>query len=120
MSDTKTPDSTNGNAGANPAEATAFERHGLVHLGLYVAAFRPCRTDDLRPGSERFIGKTLTWQAVWVIEEGPYEGEIAMSPRPIDLKDMPTFDSPPFCWTPHSDLACIERVHREHGMTLCG
>lgn len=44
------------------------------------AVFRPQRTDDLQYGGEKHIGKTYTFEACWVIDEGPYEGQWAFVP----------------------------------------
>ncbi len=42
------------------------------------AVFNPRRTDDLVEGVAEYIGKTLEFEAVWVIEEGVYKDEFAM------------------------------------------
>lgn len=63
------------------------------------AEFRPRRLDDLRPGSEQYIGKRLRWCASWVIEREDseeYAGEYAMMPVGED--------GIPFAWAPSGDL----------------
>jgi hypothetical protein len=67
------------------------------------ATFRPTRTDDLRPGVELWIGCRLTWQAAYIMDEGPYEGEWAMMPLDHDLPVR--F---PAAWVPLCDLAIID------------
>jgi hypothetical protein len=62
------------------------------------ATFRPKHTDHLRPGVAEWIGKTLEWRSLWVIEDGQHEGEWAMAP-------MVRSPCPPFAWAPLSDLA---------------
>ena len=64
------------------------------------ATFSPRRVDDLRDGAESCIGLTTTWTASWVIEDGDYEGEWAMTP-PYDL-------NAPFAWVPSGDLRVAE------------
>lgn len=48
-----------------------------------LATFMPKRTDDLKPGVEKFIGGTFEFQAGWRIDEGSYKGQFAMIP-PIE------------------------------------
>lgn len=63
------------------------------------ATFRPQRTDDLKPGAETWIGRTVEWEACWKIEEGQFAGDWAWRP----LVD----DTPPFAWVPGCDLVGI-------------
>lgn len=72
----------------------------------FIATFQPERTDDLKPGAEHYIGQRCEWEAAYVIEEGPYEGQMAC---------MPVFDMP-FAWTPECDLADIE--HRQYAQSV--
>jgi hypothetical protein len=65
------------------------------------ATFHPRRTDDLRPGADAWIGWRGHWQALWVIEVGPYAGEWAMA------MDEEGVELPPFAWVPSGDL----RIH---------
>lgn len=64
--------------------------------------FNPVRTDDLVGSAKDFIGITFTWQAVWVVESGPYEGEWAMMPVDSEGKQL-------FGWTPESDIDFINK-----------
>ncbi len=64
------------------------------------ATFSPRRVDDLRDGAESCIGFTTTWTASWVIEDGDYECEWAMTP-PYDM-------NAPFVWVPSGDLQAAE------------
>lgn len=43
-----------------------------------VGTFQPVQMDTLRPEAVAFIGQCITWQALWRIEDGPYEGDWAM------------------------------------------
>lgn len=63
------------------------------------ASLRPKRIDDLRDGVDIWVGRTLTWQASYVIEDGQFQGEWAMSPV-LDA----SAERPPFAWVPLSDL----------------
>lgn len=63
------------------------------------ATFAPARIDDLRSGLAESIGCRTTWQAAWMIEDGPYTGQWAMMPLPPgDLV---------VGWVPECDLAEI-------------
>ena len=64
------------------------------------ASFSPRRVDDLRENAQAWIGRTSLWTASWVIEEGDYEGELAMTP-PYDM-------NAPFVWVPSGDLQAAE------------
>lgn len=66
------------------------------------AAFAPARRDDLAPEAQEHIGRRLLWQAVWVIEDGPYEGQWAMAPLTPDFLG--------FAWVPECDLAGVASV----------
>lgn len=71
-----------------------IEEHDKIN-----AVFRPKRTDDLQPGCEEFVGRSGEFQAVWVIEDGPYEGQFAMW-VPKDWN----FEGFPAVWVPECDL----------------
>lgn len=60
------------------------------------AEFRPTRENDLAPGAAEWIGRRMRWQAMYVIEYGPFMGDWLMMPT------LPPF--PPFAWAPSSDL----------------
>jgi hypothetical protein len=62
------------------------------------ATFKPKRIDDLVEGSEAWIGRRTQWQAAWILEDGPYNGEWAMTPHGDDRFKAP------FAWVPLSDL----------------
>jgi hypothetical protein len=66
----------------------------LTQYDIVIATFQPGRTDDLRAGAREVIGYRGQWEAAWVIEDGPYEGQWAMVPEE-HLK---------FAWCPESDL----------------
>jgi hypothetical protein len=71
----------------------------LRQFDRVVATLRPVRTDDLRPGIAAYVGITLEWEALWVIEEGPYKGQWAIQPS-----DMARW---PFRWFPQCDLEIV-------------
>lgn len=63
------------------------------------AAFEPVRLDDLRDDASAWFGRVLTWQRMWLIENGPYEGQWACS-----AYDGKSFAQTPFAWVPECDL----------------
>lgn len=67
---------------------------------VVVAKFQPRRRDDLVPGASDLIGQQARWKASWLIEEGEYAGEWAMTMLP----DAGQFS--PFAWVPSGDLEC--------------
>jgi len=67
----------------------------MRQFDYFTAFFEPQRTDDLVDGAEQWIGSLLRWQAAYLIEDGPYEGEWACT-----AWDAKT----PFAWAPFSDL----------------
>ena len=62
------------------------------------AKFKPMRTDDLVPGAFEWVGRKTRWQAAWILEDGPYEGDWAMTPHGDDRL------SAVFAWVPLRDL----------------
>lgn len=76
-----------------------------------LGVFEPKRTDDLQNDAAQHIGKLYTWRAMWVIEDGPYEGEWAMG---VDRMRVDRF-SPEikFAWVPESDIRIVGAVERE-------
>lgn len=66
----------------------------LTQYDTIQATFQPRRTDDLRFGMNAFIGRTGTFTAIWIIEEGEYIGQWAMQ-APEDW---------PCSWVPECDL----------------
>lgn len=70
--------------------------------GLLVKAiFSPRRVDDLKAGATDLIGLSGLFEALWVIEEGPYAGEWAMRmPR-----NWPPVEA---IWVPEGDLIRLE------------
>lgn len=75
----------------------------MDQFDIITAVFNPRRSDDLVEGAADWIGKSCQWQAAWVIEEGEYSGEWAMTPHPLE-----TLLSCPFAWVPSGDLYIIE------------
>ena len=62
------------------------------------AKFNPPVTADMAEVSKKWIGRTMEWQAAWIIEEGDYEGQWAMTPSGPERHEAP------FLWAPYSDL----------------
>lgn len=76
----------------------------LEHLAPFAATFDPARADDLAPGVVEWIGWRGEWQASWLIQEGPYEGD-------WHCMTLPGQEGPPpdvFVWAPSSDLTDID------------
>lgn len=67
---------------------------------VVVARFQPRRQDDLVPGASDLIGQEAKWKACWLIEQGEYAGEWAMTMLPENGKLSP------FAWVPSGDLEC--------------
>ena len=78
---------------------------GLEQFDRFRATFEPVRTDDLTPRSVDWIGWTGVWQAAWVIEEGPYEGQFACTVYDRG-PDSPQADA--FAWVPECDLNLLD------------
>ena len=74
-----------------------IEQHDFV-----LATFKPLREDDLKPDAKEHIGKMYVWNASWVIEEGPYEGDMAMTQWYKSVKF--------FGWVPLRDLEVHEAI----------
>jgi hypothetical protein len=102
---------------SGPVISPLPEPHGRVHikdgkvvidrqLNIVDATFNPTRTDDLQPGVADSIGLRCQWQAVWVIEEGPYAGQWAYSPWKDEQGQY--IVGLPFAWVPREDL----EIHR--------
>jgi hypothetical protein len=68
---------------------------------LFEATFAPLRTDNLKLGPLRMVGKRLVWKALWVIEDGEYAGQWAMAP-PVDMPSE--FREGVWAWAPACDL----------------
>jgi len=80
-------------------------------LELYdvvVATFQPQRTDDLKNNADKFIGVRCKWEAVWEIEDGPYEGQFAMST--VDFEIQRKYGSS-FVWVPQCDLKDVMNLY---------
>lgn len=64
------------------------------------AIFKPKNLTTLKSEAKDFIGLSCLWTAVWIIEEGEYQGQWAMTP------DYEV--NAPFSWVPEEDLELIE------------
>lgn len=67
------------------------------------AVFSPLRTDDLKPETFGYIGQTFDWEALWIIENGDYDGQFAMGFDRAILNHPYTFN-----WVPQCDLNILE------------
>ena len=72
-----------------------LQKHDLV-----IATFTPVVTTDIRPDARVAIGERGEFQALWIIEDGPYAGDWAM--MPLDSKRFRC------TWVPLCDLSDIE------------
>ena len=75
----------------------------IQRFDLFDATFKPKKTDDLKPGVDKWIGYRGIWQAMWMIEEedgGSYVGMWAMGIYDVTKLNPP----PPFIWVPECDL----------------
>lgn len=82
------------------SEAPAHERVVMNQFDKRKGTFKPVRSDDLAPGVAECVGMYCIWEAMWIIEEGQFEGQWAMAPR-IDVVDTPNV---PFAWVPECDI----------------
>ena len=82
----------------------------IQHLDNYRARLEPARRDDLKPEVEKFIGRDLLWQACWVIEHGPYEGQWAMQLLTVKYEG--------FLWVPFCDLEDVRPSDEEHPLLV--
>jgi hypothetical protein len=76
----------------------------LQQFDMVEATFRPTRLDDLKPEVKGKVGERGIFQAVWIVEDGHYEGQWAMSPQ--------DFNHWQFVWTPLCDLVNITPLDR--------
>ena len=65
--------------------------------------FKPKNKETLRDEALPFVGKPLKFMAMWIIEDGQYEGQWAFQPLTMDDKRVP------MGWVPQED---IEEYHR--------
>ena len=64
------------------------------------ARFNPRDLTTLRRGARPFVGLCTTWEAYWIIEEGPYSGQWAMVARGWWDSGFPG-------WVPEIDLSIV-------------
>lgn len=85
----------------------------LQQFDWIMATFQPTRTDNLKPGSEKWIGRRMLFEIVWGIDDGPYEGDWAA-----------LHYSPPgpehFGWVPVCDLQDIEMAPSQSSAQMRG
>jgi len=70
-----------------------------------LAKFTPRNVGDLKPRAVPFIGKVLSWQCLWEIEEGEYKGQMCWWNNYNGTKDE---DTAYFGWVPTEDLEIYE------------
>lgn len=77
----------------------------MEHLDRITGYFEPKNMDTLKPEALPYVGRLMTFQALWIITEddgGPYVGQWAMGPAyDPDEEDMEIF---PFGWVPSEDI----------------
>lgn len=69
------------------------------------AYFEPKRLETLRDEAKPFVGKLMTFEALWIIDEedgGPYVGQWAM--RACGENKL---DWLPFGWVPEEDIRIV-------------
>lgn len=79
----------------------SFHQYDVVN-----ATFKPSRTDNLKPGSDAWVGHRTTWEAQGEIEDGPYKGQVMFSIEVGIQNEMRDRGQhlPPFTWVPECDL----------------
>jgi hypothetical protein len=83
----------------------ASNPHAPVQYDIVDATFSPARTDDLKPGMERWVGRRSLWEALWVNgEEEAYPGQLAFGAAPELLRKGELVPPHPYLWVPACDL----------------
>lgn len=72
-----------------------------VPFERFIATFKPEHMDDLRLEARDWIGWRGVWEAVWLIDEGAFEGQYACAVVPMQDKAPP---ADAFVWVPSGDL----------------
>lgn len=68
-----------------------------VHTGsVFMATFAPIHVNDLRSGAAALIGRSGYFEALWVIDDGPYSGQWAFRFPPGWITQA--------VWAPEEDL----------------
>lgn len=73
-----------------------------------MATFNPIIRNDLKPGVDDLIGIRAKFTALWIIEDGPYIDQWAMS---LDY-DLVRSKRIAGFWTPSCDLEDVELLER--------
>ena len=81
----------------------------MKHFDLVEATFQPQNLETLKERAVQWIGWRGTWEASWIIEEGPYEGTFAMCVMN---------SRPPFLWVPEIDLTEIVLIYTLDGAAI--
>ena len=82
----------------------------LQYLDYVEATYDPLICDDLTPRARESIGERGQFCVGWLIEEGRYEGNWALSPR--------EFERFPFGWAPLCDFSAVRLVSINIGEVL--
>ena len=93
-----------------PAVAVTSVEECVKRFDVITATFRPRRSDDLRYNSAEFVGREMQWQAAWLIEDGPYKNEWAMTPYKYTGNPQPHF-----AWVPSGDLELRDAASSDEG-----
>lgn len=96
---------TENSAGVDPVLSEGLGAGaGSLHIwDVVTATFQPQRTDDLNPHARPWIGGRMRWEASWQIDDGPYAGQLAMTPHEPTPAGLPHIG-----WVPLCDLADVE------------
>lgn len=68
------------------------------------ALYHPKRTDDLVDGTKKHIDRPFMFQAIWIVEDGEYEGQWAFMPYTMNKEPIINFG-----WVPQQDLSVYHR-----------
>ena len=98
---------TENSAGVDPVLSEGLGAGaGSLHIwDVVTATFQPQRTDDLNPHARPWIGGRMRWEASWQIDDGPYAGQLAMTPHEPTPAGLPHIG-----WVPLCDLADVMNV----------
>jgi hypothetical protein len=83
-----------------------MDTNDIEQFTKVIATFAPKRTDDLSKGAKQLVGVRGLWFAAWEIEDGEYEGQMAMTWMGDQPPHRSIWDT--IGWAPLCDLSDIE------------